>query len=243
MQKLKEYLKKGGQLHHCYILVGDTKKGFLELETFCQEALDFSFQGNRNFSIYEYENLLIEDARNFLEMKSRKISNNEIHISVIVCQNITREAQNSLLKILEEPITGNYFFILIPTYNLLLPTIISRASVIFLNNTSSFSEEFEKIRKNYQEILKIPYKDRMILVNKIMDLLKKEKVQRTEIDHYIFSLASEMNETFLESPDKLEKTLPRVQSVIKYVDKRGSSLKTILEYLMLLIPNSDIIKI
>lgn len=243
MKELQEYLKRGGQLHHCHVLVGDTTNSFLALENFCQESLDFSFQGNNNFFILQTDNFLVQDAENFIERKSRKISDHSISLSVIICQNITREAQNSLLKIFEEPIPGNYFFLLVPTLNLLLPTVLSRASVISFEDSYSFSEEFQKIKKNYSEILITPYKDRLTFISQIFVLLKKEKIYKTEISKYIFFLLSEINKEFLKSKSKeLKDILSRAQIVAKYADKPGVSLKNLLEYLMLLIPNSDIIK-
>lgn len=243
MKELQKILERGGRLHHCHVLVGDTANSFSALENFCQESLDFSFHGNNNFFVLQTDNFLVQDAEDFIERKSRKIADESINLSVIICQNITREAQNSLLKIFEEPISGNYFFLLVPSLNLLLPTVLSRASVIFFEDSYSFSVEFQKIKKNYSELLFLSYKDRLTLINQIFALLKKEKIYKTEISKYIYFLLSEINKEFLKSKSKeLKNILSRVQIVAKYADKPGASLKNLLEYLMLLIPNSDIIK-
>lgn len=47
-------------------------------------------------------------------------------------QRLTVEAQNKLLKTLEEPSIGQYFFLCVPSRFLLLPTILSRCTIIEL---------------------------------------------------------------------------------------------------------------
>ena len=51
---------------------------------------------------------------------------------------LTAEAQNALLKILEEPPSGVYFFLLTENSSLLLPTVVSRAPLVKM---SLFSDE------------------------------------------------------------------------------------------------------
>jgi len=45
---------------------------------------------------------------------------------------LTTEASNALLKTLEEPATTNLFFLSAPHVHLILPTIVSRCSVVYL---------------------------------------------------------------------------------------------------------------
>lgn len=61
-------------------------------------------------------------------------------------ENMTVEAQNALLKTLEEPPAYAVFIIIVPSASVLLPTIISRSEVISFNQVSA-----EIIRKYIEE--------------------------------------------------------------------------------------------
>lgn len=79
---------------------------------------------------------LIRDIKNSAYIKPQEL---DVRIFIIrQAQTMTTEAQNALLKILEEPPRGVFFFLLCDNASLLLPTVRSRAPVIKMN---VFSDE------------------------------------------------------------------------------------------------------
>ncbi len=71
------------------------------------------------------------------ELKSKVIlSPNELKFKAVIikeAEKMTEQAQNALLKILEEPPQYTYFFLLSSNSSFLLPTILSRAPILHLS--------------------------------------------------------------------------------------------------------------
>lgn len=59
-------------------------------------------------------------------------------------EKLTIEAQNALLKTLEEPPNATILILTTKNYDLLLPTIISRCQLIFLGSQTENGQDFEK---------------------------------------------------------------------------------------------------
>jgi len=99
----------------------------------------------------DFDLLGIDEARDLRDIFFRKYEEgSEI---IITCQNITPEAQNALLKILEEPGSGLVVKFECPRPELLLPTfrsrLISLASSRSLNTDEANLDELEQ--KLYDE--------------------------------------------------------------------------------------------
>lgn len=81
----------------------------------------------KNCRIFEYETMLLEHAK--AVVTEAFIAEYEEKNIVIIAKKIQNEAQNSLLKILEEPPKNIIFTIIVPRKNVLLPTIRSRLMI------------------------------------------------------------------------------------------------------------------
>jgi hypothetical protein len=79
--------------------------------------------------IYEFDKFLSKDAQYIFSKYIHKVNEDEIHIAIIAFNSTNIETQNSMLKILEEPPAHTYFFLLVPSKKILLPTILSRAQI------------------------------------------------------------------------------------------------------------------
>lgn len=77
----------------------------------------------------------IEHVRNLKLKLSRKPYNSKTLTAIVLeAQNLTSEAQNSLLKVLEEPNESSRLILTTPSEFSLLPTISSRCGKIFLKS-------------------------------------------------------------------------------------------------------------
>ncbi len=118
------------KLHHAYCIVGEREELLAEVMRFCNEDLEHKTQGNPDFWLGEFDSLGIDDGRTIKEMQEKKAFWGDKKIFVILVNAITHEAQNSLLKVFEEPTPGTHFFLIMPSVEVLLPTLRSRLQVI-----------------------------------------------------------------------------------------------------------------
>ncbi len=85
--------------------------------------------GDPDISIQEHDGFSIADAR---ELKARASQRGLSHepIYIIAVATILHEAQNALLKLFEEPPAGASFILCVPSLDVLLPTVRSRAIIL-----------------------------------------------------------------------------------------------------------------
>jgi hypothetical protein len=80
---------------------------------------------------------IVRKIQNFLSKKPLNYQNKIVLIQQ--AHQLGTEAQNALLKILEDPGVNNYIILTTPNSNLLLPTILSRCHIIKQIDSSSVS--------------------------------------------------------------------------------------------------------
>ena len=126
--------------HHAYYIVGNhlTAK---EIVVTLAHLHNIEARGNPDFHESKHETFTIDDARNLKgTAETRPVYEGSKKIFVLTLNGITVEAQNALLKLLEEPAEYAHFFLIIPSAHLLLPTVKSRLCFIdtgFAAGTSS----------------------------------------------------------------------------------------------------------
>lgn len=149
---LKSFLTSAvgaGKLSHAYIIEGAKGSGRYTLATMLAASLEPSFaekilsEGCVDVTVYS----LPEDKKSIgiatvreLKYKAQLLPQ-ELSCQVFIIRDahsLTPEAQNSLLKILEEPPSGVYIFLLCDNSAALLPTVRSRAPSIRMQH---FSED------------------------------------------------------------------------------------------------------
>lgn len=142
--QLKRYLLtelEQGKLAHAYIFEGAKGSGKFTIATMLSAALAPEFsQKILNGECVDVNVFGLTDDRRSIgistvrELKYRaSIQPQELHCTIFIIRDahtLTTEAQNSLLKILEEPPQDTYFFLLCETASALLPTVRSRAPIL-----------------------------------------------------------------------------------------------------------------
>lgn len=117
-------------LHHAYLVEGVREKILPEIEIFVQ-SLGAEISGNPDFYHISTDTFSIEDARNLKSLGGNKsFSPDAKKIFVISANSFLLEAQNTLLKMFEEPIENTLFFLIVPDSNTLLKTLVSRFYLI-----------------------------------------------------------------------------------------------------------------
>ena len=129
--------------HHAYLIKGGKENLSLLLSIYKEETGEKSV-GNPNILIFETVNLSINDAREIKLLAGQSRVRSDIPKWIIIFANfISQEAQQALLKTLEDPIEGTSFFLVTEGVASILPTLKSRLINFELKQSSS-DEKFAK---------------------------------------------------------------------------------------------------
>src|SRR3989344_2218828 len=115
-------------LHHAYLIEGKREEVLPEILKFV-DSLGIDTNANSDFVNISLDSFKIDDARNLKSFGNEKgfsLEKNAKKIFIISANNFLLEAQNSLLKMFEEPIENTHFFLVTPDANALLKTFASR---------------------------------------------------------------------------------------------------------------------
>jgi len=93
-------------------------------------------EGNPDVYVREYASFGVEEAREITMRASSKAIGSGRRVFIVVAPGMTSEAQNALLKTLEEPSGDALFFIVTVSPQSLLPTLRSRAQMLSLQANS-----------------------------------------------------------------------------------------------------------
>ena len=214
--------------HHAYCLTGDLST-CVELKTLLNDMHQIPSQANPDFYEHKYEIFTIDDARNLKSLHdTRPIGPTGKKVFIISTHGITIEAQNALLKLLEEPGDYAHFFLIIPSTHILLPTVKSR--LLFIENDQHTSA-VNPFKSDAEKFLSMSAAKRLDYIKKLVDEISKEK--RTRQDAIEFLNAVEVE---IYSKNKLrdnKKILESIALVRSYIYDRAPSIKMLLEYVAL----------
>lgn len=169
---------------------------------------------------------LIADARQLISDAHRRPGGEAAEqILYIATEFIIEEAQQALLKIIEEPPVSTRFIFVIPTGYTLLPTLESRFQRVVAN-------EEARNTKAFADFTAASYADRLALIEQSV----KHKNQAWQAD-----IKYGLHMYLLESALKLKaRELSDLEYVLRLLLTRGASNKFLLEHLALtLAPRSQ----
>lgn len=164
----------------------------------------------------------INDARKLIETAHRRPDRTDICRTILVATEfITEDAQQALLKILEEPPLSTKFLFIIPEGYTLLPTLESR----FERATHMIEHQTSEV---FTTFLAASYKERFELIED--SVKKKAVIWQTDIKKGLV--------TTLQSSDRVcdEATIRELEYVARLLLTRGASNKFLLDHLALLLP-------
>lgn len=208
-------------LHHAYIVEGNREESFESLCLFCEDKLKTSIKANPDFWYESVDRFTILHARTLREMQMKRTLG-ERKIFVVSFNFITREAQNALLKVLEEPTVGTHVFILTPSSNIFLDTVLSRVSILrSKKNTETISAD---------KFLKASYDSRSKIVAKMIKDIKDEKISKSEAIAFVQDISHSLHKNLQKNPTETAKKLKNLQAVESYLQDNSSSVKILLEY-------------
>ncbi|HAS80589.1 MAG: polymerase III, delta' subunit family protein [Candidatus Nomurabacteria bacterium GW2011_GWE1_32_28] len=231
-----KYLDKNN-LHHAYLIEGERNEILPEIFKFLED-LGVKTSNNPDFYNITIDSFKIEDARNLKSVQYEKSFSGGKKIFLISVNNFLLEAQNTLLKIFEEPKEDTHFFIIIPNKNILLKTLISRFYLISSNQDMSDDQLILA-----EKFILMPVKERLFFMKGFLS--EEEDSEENLIIQPLSNRAKSLN--FLNALEVslykrknqilLNDFFPHLLKVREFVNQPGSSLKSLMESIALAIPN------
>lgn len=180
------------------------------------------------------EKLGIEAVKKIREFFSIKpYQKDKKAVVAVSADNLTHQAQNALLKSLEEPPTNSIIILGVTTDDRLLPTILSRCQIININQKpdQSLTERFLKDINNLQFL---SYEQRFEFIEKLEE---KEVFLQALAIHFRKNLASHISSGNSNYLDFLKELIEAQRYALQNVN-----IRAILEYLMLKMPQAKLEK-
>jgi DNA polymerase III delta prime subunit len=232
MQQIIEQHKKTGDVHHFHLLEGSRDEIAEDLQNFLCNEFGVDPNDKSLYFHYDFNQFQVDDSRALTMQAQIKTPEGKKMIFLIFANSINHQAQNALLKMLEEPSARTYFFIVIPKVDNLLPTFLSRAVVVRRNYADLNNQKIS----NAKEVKEMTIADRLKFVEKLVKDIKDEKVDRIEARAFVQNLISDFRTELEKKPNiELTKKIETLIEIEDYLGDSGASIKILLERAVLLL--------
>lgn len=209
-----------------YLVRGDANTLETVLDTLADDGViergspDLFLRAYRKFGVDE-----AEDIRSRARTRPVQASQRVFAIST---PSMTTESQNALLKTIEEPSADALFFFVVPSPEMLLPTVRSRAQMMEVD-----SKRLGQL-VDAREFLAAAPQQRLEMLKPIYEHDEDEGRDMSLVISFLASLEREFaKESVSETKDEGLRSIYRAR---KYAGDKGSLLKALLEQVALLTP-------
>ncbi len=219
---------KDKTLHHAYIVLGDLEESRINITTALQKR-GIKVEANPDLTIETYGTFLIDNVSE-LKNRAQSVALTENGKYFIICaHSITHEAQNALLKILEEPNNNTHFFICVPRIDGIINTIRSRVQIITENTSQKSAHDMKKF-VSLARVKRFTYIKDMLDAHEDDDTSGERREEAitflNELESYLYHSGEIKNQALVLREINRNKT---------YLMERGASVKMILEEIALLV--------
>jgi len=203
--------------HHAYLLEGAKEIIVPELFLFLEKEWNFVVKANPDFWHGNFDTFGIDESRVIREMQTRHSFSGDKKIFVITTNFFTREAQNSLLKVLEEPTSDTHFFLITQNTQSLLPTLKSRLHVVSTGLQGHPGEGEKFLGANMP--------DRLKLIKEIIEDKDKNNAIRflDDLEVSLYNMKADAS------------VFEEIQKCRSYLNDRSPSVKMILEHIAMVV--------
>lgn len=171
---------------------------------------------------YVREKFLVDDAREIVRNIWTSPLSGEHTLTVIAAKKIDHEAQNALLKVCEEPPAHAYIALVVPSEDILLPTLRSR----FVSGERADEKEDRSFAKHFLSADSAERKKIIEKIHKDKDTFAGRKLIR---DIELLLGERKEKEAFFED-------LQDLGAFRQYIEQRGAGMKYMLEHLAVTLP-------
>ena len=217
---------KSGLVGNVHLVAGNTER--IPQVLALLKSVGTEVAGNPDIYVREYKYFGVDDARALRERASlRPVGDRRVF--VIVAPDMNHNAQNALLKMLEEPPADAMFFFVVPAPETLLATFRSRAQMLVLDHSGDAEHSIDA-----KTFLAAPSQKRLDMLK---PLLEKDEDDKRDIGSVLTFLSS-VERKIASSASGIPKrdALKAVYLARKYMGDKGALVKALLEQAALLIP-------
>lgn len=234
---ISKHLDKNN-LHHAYLIEGARDEIVPQIIKFLED-MGVNTVANSDFTHIKLDSFKIEDARNLKSFGTQKGFSTDKKIFIISANNFLLEAQNTLLKMFEEPIENTHFFIIIPDTNSLLKTFVSRFYLIKreieVGGGLEVAEKFIKMSLKdridfIKELLVVPEEDEEGNEILILDSARSKAIE------FLNALETVLHNKIVKNFSDLIPPFEHIFKVREFLRMPGSSTKSLMESVALIVP-------
>ena|SRR3989338_9953761 len=226
MEQYFKTLNTISDLHHAIVFESDLERGLVEISQML-EKLNYGTKGNPDLWFETYDLLTVDEAREIRKMVILLPIKESFRVCIISFLFATPEAQQAMLKTLEELPKQIKLILITPRASILLPTVLSRMLVVTANGENKQNKEFEKF-----VILSI--EERIKYIESF--LKKRDDLSASKIKYDALLLVNTIEAELYKKWDKKNGgVLSRLSTLREYLFDPGSSVKMILEEIALLV--------
>ncbi len=195
-------------MHHANLLIGSKEWALSQIpESDRMEGPDVI--------VSHYDRMNIANVRTLIYEAGLRPVVREYRSFVLVCDSLLHEAQNALLKLIEEPNVHTVFYLILPREDILLPTLHSRFH--------TFAVEGEKsTQKIFDAFVKLSYANRLKYIGERLTV--EDSAWITE---FLYGL--ELYSKVKHDP----RLMKEVIMLMSYIHTAGASKKMLLEHMAL----------
>jgi DNA polymerase III delta subunit-like protein len=188
------------------------------------ETVGIQTHGNPDLYVREYASFGVDEARELALRASSRAISSERRVFIVVVSGMTIEAQNALLKTLEEPAAYALFFFVVPSPQMLLPTLRSRAQVLHVE-TGAHEHAIDA-----RLFLRSSPAERLALLKPLLEKDDDDVRNLAPIIGFLNDLETSLANGAVSHRQALES----VYRARKYMGDKGSLTKALLEQVALL---------
>jgi len=219
--------------HHAFLHLTEDENALWILADFLKTNLDFDVNNNPDYFQKDTDTFGIDESREIKDRHlKRALGESGISVFVVRTKFITTEAQNALLKILEEPQPNSFFFFLLPSNENLLPTLLSRFMSL-KQKTTPIPEVKSGISIDTDYFLSLSIPARIRLIAPIIEDKDKSAAKKF-LNHLEVALRKKVK--LKEISDEQISAFEIISKSRNYLNNRSSSVKMILENVAMVIP-------
>jgi len=216
--------------HHAYLIAGEREAVLSDVLAFLGTIKELELRGNPDLHIEHFDTLSIADARRLKERAERKAFGIR-KVFILAFNAATSEAQNALLKVLEDPAEHTHFFLVVPRSDVLLATVRSRLFIAESGPTRSGATS-----ERAKEFLKASAPERLKIAKQIAEEISDGDTDKQFAVDFVSRLEQ------IISLERNVQTMPTtafedVALCRKYITDTSASVKMLLEHLALVLPH------
>lgn len=211
-----------------HVVAGNAKQIPAVEALFEKEGIEM--HGNPDVYVRTYQGFGADEARELKQRASLRAIGSSSRVFVIATPGMTGEAQNALLKTLEEPPGDARFVFIVPSPDTLLPTFRSRCQILALS-----ARDGDVGAVDVKEFLAAGAEARLEMLKPLLDKDEDEKRDMGAILAFLSSLERLLS----ESAERDSRGLRAIYRARKFATDKGALLKPLLEQVALLMPRTQ----